>query len=207
MVKRPVSQSVRSVHLRYPDQRRWLRGRDGAHRAPRCHAHLRDLVLHGVRGVRFSVAGSGPVPVLEVNFRGLRTEDRTGPPLTTRTGTGTAVLIGPRRTAVRSSVRTGPGLHSGPDQSRTSPRQSRTSPLALGNSVLLISPSFSLWFASFLACLIRLVPTFSTHLHPTDLEENQMRYRGICRGSRLKQDMIGLDLGHHGTYHLNSFCA
>ena len=77
-----------------------------------------------------SVAGSGPVPVLEVIFRGLRTEDRTGPPPTTRTGTGTAVLIGLRRTAVRSSVRTGPGLHGGPDQSWTSKDQSLTGPVS-----------------------------------------------------------------------------
>ena len=75
-----------------------------------------------------SVAGSGPVPVLEEHFRGLGTEDRTGPPLMTRTGTRTAVLVGPRRTAVQSSVRTGPGLHSSLDQSRTRRDQSETGP-------------------------------------------------------------------------------
>ena len=72
-----------------------------------------------MRVVLSSVAGSGPVPVLEEIFRGLGTEDRTGPPLKVGTGTGTAVLAGLRRTAVRSSVRTGPGLHTGPDQSWT----------------------------------------------------------------------------------------
>ena len=94
------------------------------------HAHYMALTclystcartLHG-----FYCRNSGPVPVLEVIFRELRTEDRTGPPLTTRTGTGTAVLIGPRRTAVQSPVRTGPGLHSGPDQSWTRRDQSWT---------------------------------------------------------------------------------
>ena len=45
-----------------------------------------------------------------------------------RTGTGTAVLVGPRRTAVQSSVQTGPGLHSGPDQSWTRRDWSWTGP-------------------------------------------------------------------------------
>ena len=66
-----------------------------------------------------SVAGSGPVPVLSPFLEGLGTKDRTG--LTTgtrtRTGTGTAVLRGPERTAVRSSVRTGPGPKASPYQS------------------------------------------------------------------------------------------
>ena len=86
-----------------------------------------------------SVAGSGPVPVLEENFRGLRTEDRTGPPLTARTGTRTAVLIGPRRTAVQSSVRTGPGLHSGPDQSWTRRDQSETGPAGKDDHISVVN--------------------------------------------------------------------
>ena len=67
--------------------------------------------------VQFSVAGSGPVPVLSAFFGGLGTEDRTGPAPRVRTGTGTAVLPGPERTAVRSSVQTSPGPKCGPDQS------------------------------------------------------------------------------------------
>ena len=86
-----------------------------------------------------SVAGSGPVPVLSIFFGGLRTEDRTGPTPQTRTGTETAVLRGLNRTAVQSSVRTSPGLESGPDQSWTGPMQSRTSPRALGRHVATIS--------------------------------------------------------------------
>ena len=123
-----------------------------------------------------SVAGSGPVPVLEVNFRGLGTEDRTGPPRKMRTGTGTAVLIGPTRTAVRSPVRTGPGLNPGPDQSKTGPRQSRTGLLALGYIVVTISLSFLIRFVCFLAYWNVLISDFPTLPHPTDLDEHSSRY-------------------------------
>ena len=99
-----------------------------------------------VKGI--SVAGSGPVPVLKENFRGLRTEDRTGPPLITRTGTGTAVLIGPRRTAVRSSVRTGPGLHSGPDQSRTRRDQSETGPAGKDSRISVLNGQIFTFYIS-----------------------------------------------------------
>lgn len=97
---------------------------------------------------RTSVAGSGPVPVLEEIFRGLGTEDRTGPPLMARTGTGTAVLVGPRRTAVQSSVRTGPGLHSGPDQSWTRRDRSWTGPAGKNGCILVLNGQILTFYTS-----------------------------------------------------------
>ena len=59
-----------------------------------------------------------------------------------RTRTRTAVLVGLKRTAVRSSVRTSPGLDVSPDWSETGPTRSRTGLVALGDTVIVISLSF-----------------------------------------------------------------
>ena len=101
-----------------------------------CNALSVSVPLHAYET---SVAGSGLVLVLEVNFRGLGTEDRTGPPRKKRTGTGTAVLIVPRRTAVQSSVRNGPGLHSGLDQSWTRRDQSETGPAGKDDHISVVN--------------------------------------------------------------------